>query len=299
MKTKAQTLNRSTRNTFQTETGNAVVDYYTDAGPDYEFWSKNFNMHFGFSVKRWDCLSREVMLQRMNQLVLDSLNIQSGAEVVDMGCGLGATVRYGAQNFPGANFTGFTITPWQVKQSGELIDQLGLSNAEVKFGDYNQLPIESETIDAAYGLESICHAEGTDKAGPLSEAYRVLKTGGSFTMVDGFIKKPEAQLSQTVKNIYDVVFENWALPSFPNINEVVYKMKCLGFHEIEVKEISWQIAPSAVHAPILTLLFLIKSLLKGEKLKKQSWKNLKACFMIFFLGLFRSSIGYYKITARK
>lgn len=299
MKTKTQILNQTAKTTFQSDSGNAVVDYYTEAGPDYEFWSKNFNMHFGFAAKRWDCLSREAMLQRMNQVVLNSLNIQPGSKVVDMGCGLGATVRYGAKSFPTANFTGFTITPWQIKQSGELIEQLGLKNANVEFGDYNNLPIESESVDAAYGLESICHAEGTDKTGPLTEAYRVLKYGGSFTMVDGFIKKPEKELSKTVKSMYDVVCDNWALPSFPNVNEVVYRMKCLGFREIEVKEISWKIAPSAVHAPFLTLLFFIKSLLKGEKLKRQSWKNLKACFMIFFLGLCRSSIGYYQINAKK
>lgn len=299
MKTQVKILNRTTKTEFQTATGNAVVDYYTEAGPDYETWSKNFNMHFGFSVKRWDCLSREVMLQRMNQVVLDSLSLTPGNKVVDMGCGLGATVRYGAKAYPEVNFKGFTITPWQIKRSGELIEKLNLNNAEVKFGDYNNLPLEDDSIDAAYGLESICHAEGTDKAGPLKEAHRVLKKGGRFTMVDGFIKKPENQLGTFTKSMYDTVCDNWALPSFPNINEVVYQMKRLGFREIDVKEISWKIAPSAVHAPFVSLFFFLKSILKGEKLKRQNWNNLKACFTIFFLGLCRSSIGYYKISATK
>jgi len=299
MKTKAEILSRRAKNRFQTETGNSVVDYYTEAGPDYEYWSKNFNMHFGFSEKTWDCLSREKMLQRMNHVVLDSLKLDSGNTVLDLGCGLGATVRYGAQHFPNVNFKGFTITPWQVKQSSDLIEQQNLRNAEVVYGDYNELPVDDNSVDAAYGLESLCHAEGTDKAGPISEAYRVLKSGGHFTMVDGFIKKQEKELSSFIRGIYDTVCDNWALPSFPNINEVVYRMKCLGFKEIEVKEISWQIAPSAVHAPFLSLFFFLKSLFKGEKLSRQSWKNLKACFTIFFLGLARKSIGYYKITAKK
>ena len=69
--------------------------------------------------------------------------------------------------------------------------------------------------------------------------------------------------------------------------------------EIDVKEISWQVAPSAVHAPFVTLFFFLKSLFSGKTLKKESVKNLKACFLIFFLGMCRSSIGYYKITAKK
>lgn len=299
MKTRVDALNRITKTEFKSDTGNAVVDYYTDAGPDYEAWSENFNMHFGYSIKRWDCLSREKMLQRMNEEVLNSLELKDGDNVVDMGCGLGATIRFGAQNYPNVNFTGYTITPWQVKQSGILIEKMRLKNAEVIYGDYNQLSIENQSVDAVFGLESICHANGTDKAAPLSEAFRILKPGGSFTMVDGFLKKPENQLSYAVRGMYKTVCENWALPSFPNINEVVYRLKILGFMEIDVKEISWKVAPSAVHAPFVTLFFFLKSLLSGKKLKKESVKNLKACFTIFFLGMCRRSIGYYKITAKK
>ena len=77
-----------------------LIDYYTSAGPDYEFWSKNFNMHFGYAKYTGDCLSREKMLQRMNQFVLDSLILRPGNDVLDMGCGLAATIRYGAKNIP-------------------------------------------------------------------------------------------------------------------------------------------------------------------------------------------------------
>jgi len=43
----------------------------------------------------------------------------------------------------------------------------------------------------------------------------------------------------------------------------------------------------------------MKAIIKGEEMNRQSWRNLKACFMIFFLGLKRESVGYYKITAEK
>lgn len=299
MKTGTKIYTKRERTEFKASTGNAIVDYYTDAGPDYEAWSKNFNMHFGFSLKRWDCLSREKMLERMNQVVLDSLTMKDGDTIVDMGCGLGATIRYGAYKYPNIQFKGYTITPWQVKQSGLLIQNMGLKNAEVLYGDYNQLAIEKNSVHGVFGLESICHADGTDKEGPLKEAYRILKVGGTFTMVDGFLKKPEHELAPSTKKMYKTVCENWALPSFGNINEVVYKMKQLGFKSIDVKEISWKVAPSAVHAPFVTLFFLVKSVLNGKKLKKESIKNLKACFTIFFLGMCRRSIGYYKITAKK
>ena len=288
-----------TNTEVKSESGNSVIDYYTEAGPDYEYWSKNFNMHFGYAAKKWDCLSREKMLQRMNQVVLDSLELRPGNEVLDMGCGLAATIRYGAKKYPQVNFKGVTITPWQVKKSEEMIQQLNITNASVILGDYNQLLVNSGSVDAAFGLESICHGEGTNKFKPLSEAYRILKAGGRFTMIDGFLKKPENELSSITKKMHRLVCENWALTSFANINEVVYAAKDIGFREIKVEEISWKVALSAVHAPFLSLFYLIKSCFKKEKLKKQNWNNLKACFTIFFLGLSRKSVGYYKVTAKK
>tara|TARA_B100000401_G_C52795522_1_gene715672 strand:+ start:885 stop:1784 length:900 start_codon:yes stop_codon:yes gene_type:complete len=299
MSTAVKATNPKVKTEFQAESGNSIIDYYTEAGPDYEYWSKNFNMHFGYAAKKWDCLRRETMLQRMNQVVLESLELFSGNSVLDMGCGLAATIRYGAKKYPQVNFKGVTITPWQVKKSEEMIQKLEIKNASVILGDYNQLPVASGSIDAAFGLESLCHGAGTHKSKPLSEAYRVLKNGGRFTMIDGFLKKPENELSSITKKMHQLVCKNWALTSFANINDLVYAAKEIGFREIKVEEISWKVAPSAVHAPFLSLFYLIKSVFKKEKLKKQNWNNLKACFTIFFLGLSRKSIGYYKVTAKK
>jgi len=280
------------------ETAN-IIDYYTDAGPDYEFWSKNFNMHFGYAKFRWDCLSRETMLQRMNEVVLDDFKIAANHKIADFGCGLGATLRFGAIAYPFTRFTGFTITPWQIKESNKLIQSLNIDNASVKYGDYAEIPLRKNSVDGVYGIESICHADGFDKKAPLKEAFRILKEGGRFTMVDGFLKKPENKLSPFIFKLYKRVCDNWALPCFPEIKAVEARLKKTGFINIKTQEISYKMAPSAVHAPFITLAFLIKKKLKGESLNQQSWNNLKACFSIFFLGLSRSSIGYFKINATK
>ncbi len=276
-----------------------IIDYYTDAGPDYEFWSKNFNMHFGYAKLKWDCFSRETMLQRMNEVVLNDLQIKDKSKIVDIGCGLGATLRFGAKVYPFTRFTGFTITPWQIKESNKLIKALNIDNAVVKYGDYTDIPLRKNSVDGVYGIESICHADGFDKKAPLKEAFRILKEGGRFTMVDGFLKKPENKLSPFIFKLYKRVCDNWALPCFPEIKAVEQQLRKIGFTNIIIKEISYKIAPSAVHAPFTTLAFLIQKKLKGEQLNQQSWNNLKACFSIFFLGLCRSSIGYFKINAIK
>ena len=130
--------------------GNNIVDYYKEAGPDYEFWSKDFNMHFGYALKKGDCWSRETMLQRMNEVVLKSLHIKKNQTIVDLGCGLGATLKYGTTNNPEVNFLGFTITPWQTKKANNRARNL--PNFHVQYADYNKLPLANESVHAAYGI---------------------------------------------------------------------------------------------------------------------------------------------------
>jgi 16S rRNA G1207 methylase RsmC len=79
-----------------------ITDYYDIAGPDYEAWSKNFNMHFGYCTSFPDLFSLETMLNNMNKVVLDHLKIDPAkiTRIADLGCGVGAVSRYAAKRFP-------------------------------------------------------------------------------------------------------------------------------------------------------------------------------------------------------
>src|SRR6202043_4144932 len=69
--------------------------YYEEAGPDYAAWSPHFNMHFGFYRRGMNPFHREAMLEQMNREVLRRLQLTDAApaHILDMGCGLGATLR--------------------------------------------------------------------------------------------------------------------------------------------------------------------------------------------------------------
>lgn len=283
----------------QTKVQQDVINHYTDAGPDYAFWSKNYNMHFGYAKARWDCLSRERMLERMNEVVLDTLNIKENGEYVDLGCGMGAALRFAGKNYPKANFTGFTITPWQVKNGNWLIQSNWLKNAKIKLGDYLDLPLANNSVDGALAMESFCYGKGYAKSAPIKEAFRILKQGGKLTIMDGYLKKTRQELSSFTRGLHDLVASNWALDNFPEIHHQIVALQSAGFKEVEWKEISWKIAPSAVHAPFVTLWYLIKKKATGQKIGKESWRNLRACFASLFLGMQRQSFGYFQITATK
>ena len=72
-----------------------LEQYYSEAGPDYAAWSSEFNMHFGYYRTGANPLHRVSMLEQMNAEVLDRLHVRGIAEprLLDLGCGLGATLR--------------------------------------------------------------------------------------------------------------------------------------------------------------------------------------------------------------
>src|SRR5215471_17366137 len=71
-----------------------LEQYYSEAGPDYAAWSREFNMHFGYYRAGANPLRREPMLEQMNAEVLTRLHLNAITEpsVLDLGCGLGATL---------------------------------------------------------------------------------------------------------------------------------------------------------------------------------------------------------------
>src|SRR5437870_168986 len=167
-----------------------VVSYYTEAGPDYSHWSKQFNMHFGYYRRGMSPFNLEGMLDRMNYEVLTRLALSSDApqRILDMGCGLGATLRYACGLMNNLTAYGVTIVPWQAKQAMALSQQ-GQMNRKVRIvrGDFTATPFAPNSFDGVFALESSCYSPGFSKEGLVREMYRVLKPGSRFVVADAFL----------------------------------------------------------------------------------------------------------------
>ncbi len=88
----------------------SVIEFYNKATVDYAYWSKGFNMHYGYLNRWYEIFMRERMLENMNRRVFDKLELAEQAErVVDMGCGVGATCRALIRNGVSENAVGVNI----------------------------------------------------------------------------------------------------------------------------------------------------------------------------------------------
>ena len=258
-------------------------------------------MHFGYWTWRTGAFDRERMLEQMNTEVMRRLEVPSGARwnIADLGCGLGATAASIGSAYPNSRITGLSIVPWQIEMGNSLLNARRVQNAILRQGDFAGDEFPEASMDAAYGVESMCYGSGLGKSDVIRSMARALKKGGRFVVADGFIRKEPSKFSRIFKGIYSTVTRNWALKDFAHIDRFKEALAENGFHVECVQEASWRIAPSALQVPFVTIKFLIDQIRKGERLNANRWGHLKACVCGLLMGMFRAQFGYYIISGYK
>jgi SAM-dependent methyltransferase len=279
-----------------------LEQYYREAGPDYAAWSREFNMHFGFY--RWGAnpFRREAMLEQMNAEVLARLEVSALAapRLLDLGCGLGATLRSFAQTIPRAHLLGLTRVRWQVEQAIRLNAAAGCGKqVRVIEGDYEDTILPRAAYDGVHALESSCHAHGADKGALLAEAHRLLKPGGRLVIADGFLSKRRF-LGDLQKRIYRKLCECWVIEELAELDGLLAKLREIGFVDITVEHLQLRVAPSVLHIPWVTLKFLITDVVFGKGAMTQArWNNVLAPVLLPLVSAPLGPMTYCMISARK
>jgi SAM-dependent methyltransferase len=278
-----------------------LIAYYENAGPDYGEWSRGFNMHFGFYRRGVNPFRRESMLEEMNRQVLARVALARGRDrlLLDLGCGVGATVRSAASMFPAARVLGITVVPWQVDTGNAWNARLGIyPRARLELGDYTRTAFPPSSIDGAVAIESACHAAGADKAPFVAEAASNLKPGARLVVADAFLKNPDRPLDPVSHRLNALLNRSFVLPQLPQVESFAAALEQHGFH-VKVEDISWRVAPSVMYAPYVVCAFVVKKLLRHEALGEYTRNNLRGSLMCTLLGINRLKYGYYIVTAEK
>lgn len=116
------------------------------------------------------------------KLILKDLDYQAGEKLLEIGCGAGAVLGILGQTFPGLKLAGIDLEPKQIDYAQKHLNNLGLSNVDLRVGDAADLPWQDNYFDHIYAIWFLEHLPNPLQA--LQAVKRVIKPGGTITVTE-------------------------------------------------------------------------------------------------------------------
>jgi tocopherol O-methyltransferase len=158
-----------------------IIEHYDVVSPFYRtLWGEH--LHHGYWI-RGDESKEKAQVQLIEHLA-QIAKVKPGADILDIGCGFGASSLYLAKKYNAA-VTGITISPVQVEMAVQAaaVEQL---DAEFLLMDAEAMNFQKQ-FDVLWSVESISHYQ--DRQRFFASAAKLLKPGGSFAITDWFKKE--------------------------------------------------------------------------------------------------------------
>jgi SAM-dependent methyltransferase len=156
--------------------------------------------------------TREGALHYVDELLVGAIAPSNSIpRVVDLGCGVGASLVYIARQREIIG-EGITISPLQAKRAAEIIAQAGLEGrVRCREGNFLSLPADITGADLAFSIEAFVHSP--DASLYFAQAAKVLKPGGRLVVCDDFLAAPIDGLAAGARRIVADFSRGWRAPS--------------------------------------------------------------------------------------
>ena len=221
--------------------------YDASSGLWEEIWGEH--MHHGYYGRggTYRLNRRQAQIDLIEELLAwaesDACN-KPPSTILDLGCGIGGSSLYLAEKL-GAQVTGISLSPVQIKRARERALNRGLAN-QVTFEVANalEMPFADQSFDWVWSLESGEHMP--DKTKFLQECYRVLKPKGRLILAT-WCHRPTTSwagsLTTDEKRHLQAIYQVYCLPfvlSLPDYEAIA--LDC-GFKALRSEDWSMAVAP--------------------------------------------------------
>jgi tocopherol O-methyltransferase len=161
-------------------------------------------------------------------LVAERLQLSPGQDLVDIGCGYGATAALLAARY-GVSVTGFTLSEaqWRIAAARE-------GALDFRRRDWLDNGLPDAAFDRAYAIESSEHM--VDKARFFAEARRVLKPGGRL-VVCAWLSRTDPNRME-IRHLLEPICREGRLPSMGTREDYEALAEAAGFVPLRYDDIS-------------------------------------------------------------
>jgi ubiquinone/menaquinone biosynthesis C-methylase UbiE len=157
----------------------------------------------------------------------------SATHVVDLGCGVGASLLYLARRLP-IRATGITISPIQARLAQQrVLDTQAQDRVVCIEGDYSRLPETLPVADLAYAIESFVH--GPDPQAFFREAARLLRAGGTLVICDDFLRNTS---SPSARRAVEQFCRGWHVNALVHATQLRQLAELAGFEHISTTDLT-------------------------------------------------------------
>jgi len=164
--------------------------------------------------------TRAEAFHHVDDLILDTLPPGlARPAIVDMGCGLGASLIYLAGRID-MRGEGITISSAQAARAAEIIAESGAGErVHVREGDFLSVPEElAGKADLAFSIEAFIHSP--DAGRYFEQAARVLRPGGTLVLCDDFLNSAEPPDSPRGRRWLEEFRVGWHAGSLLTVDQV-------------------------------------------------------------------------------
>jgi tocopherol O-methyltransferase len=171
---------------------------------------------------------------QMSRRVLERLELEPGAHVVDVGCGYGGTARLAAEA-SGADVVGYTISSAQKKYADELAVSRG--SVEIRLQDWADAELANGSFDALLSLESIEHMP--DRMGFALHARRILRPGGRMVICTWLAAESMPAWSQ--RHLLEPIAREGRQAALVTARELSHLLNAAGFADVLIEDVTSQV----------------------------------------------------------
>jgi ubiquinone/menaquinone biosynthesis C-methylase UbiE len=279
-----------------------VVDYYEQNHAAYRRWhSSEGAVHMALNPEgRFDAAGFSAHLRRIEQRWRDPARWPTPPrDVLELAFGQGYNLGYLAPRHAQIRFQGIDLTPAHVALARARLADRPAAQVRLMQGDFHHLPQADASLDAAFCIESMCHATELPRA--LGEVARVLRPGGELTLFDGYLPRRPAELAAEEALAVELVARGLAVPSLQTVAEVVDTAHAAGLTLVKITVLDREILPNLTRLERLTGSFVRWPWFARRALAKRpaarSRNVLAGCLMrcTFSMGL----TSYHELIFRK